>query len=720
MNRITLIVLILLPLYVISQDKRITLEDIWVTGTFSPAYIDEFYSMNDGETYSQLTNGIIIEVFSFKTGKRIKEILNVNTLPEGAERPKSIRSYEFSKDESKILIVTEVERLYRHSKKAEHWIYDIKSKKMEKLSVGGKQMLAEISPDGKKVAFVRDNNLFIVDLEKKEEKQITTDGKWAEIINGAPDWVYEEEFSFSKAFDWSPDSKFLAWMKFDERSVKEFEMPMYGTLYPDMYRYKYPKAGEDNSIVSLHVYNIADGKTSEIECGKENDQYIPRIKWTPITNVLSFIRLNRLQNHLELIFVDVSTGKSQKIIDEEDKYYIEITENWSYSANNIIWYSDRSGFNHLYLYDLNGNLLNPLTKGEFDVTEFCGFDESAKTVFYTAAEVNPTERNVYSVKSDGSGKTLLTGGKGSNKAEFSNGFRYFVNTFSSFSTPPQITLHTINGKTLRVLEDNADLKNKVKEYDFLKREYFTFNTADSVLLYGWMIKPRNFDEKRKYPVFMTVYGGPGAQEATNEWSYYDLWYQHIADNGYIVVCVDGRGTGYRGSEFKKITYGQLGKYEAKDQYETVQYLKSKSWVDFSRIGIYGWSYGGYLSSLCLFAFPETFKMAVAVAPVSNWRYYDSIYTERYNGLPKDNADGYDKNSPTNYVKKLKGKYLLIHGTADDNVHFQNSMELVTKLVDANKQFDTFFYPNSNHGIYTGRNTRYHLFTKMTQYIFDNL
>lgn len=720
MYRITLILLFLLPLYAFSQDKKITLEDIWVTYTFYPVDIDELYSMNDGETYTQLNNGIMIEQFSFKSGKKVKEILNLNTLPADAPKPKSISSYEFSPEESIILISSDVERIYRHSQKAEHWIYDISSGKMSQLSGGGKQMLAEISPDGKKVAFVRDNNLFIKDLIKNEERQITTDGKWAEVINGAPDWVYEEEFSFSKAFEWSDDSRYLAYMKFDERRVKEFEMPMYGTLYPEQYRYKYPKAGEENSIVSLHVYNTETGNSSEIECGKENDQYIPRIKWTPITNVLSFIRMNRLQNHLELMFADVSSGKVQKIIEEQDSCYIEITNNWTYSGNNIIWYSDRSGFNHLYLYDINGNLKSTITKGNYEVTDFYGFNEKTGVVYYASTEVNPTERNIYSVKTDGSGKTQMTPGKGINRTKFSKGYKYYINTYSNSSTPPEISLYSINGKLLRVMEDNADLKKKVAEYAFLKREYFTFNTSDNTLLYGWMIKPPNFDEKKKYPVFMTVYGGPGAQETLNEWSYYDLWYNVIADKGYIVVCVDGRGTGGRGNEFKKVTYGQLGKYEAKDQYETVQYLKSKAWVDFSRIGIYGWSYGGYLSSLCLFAFPETFKMAIAVAPVANWRYYDSIYTERYNGLPQDNADGYDKNSPTNHVKKLKGKFLLCHGTADDNVHFQNSMELVTKLVEANKQFDCFFYPNSNHGIYTGRNTRYHLFTKMTQYIFDNL
>lgn len=719
MYRITIILLFLLPLYVFSQEKKVTLEDIWVTYQFYPQAIDEFYSMNDGENYTQLSGGVI-EQYAFKSGKKVKEILNLNNIPSGTAKPKAISSYEFSKDETLILIASDPEKIYRHSSKSDYWIYDIKAKVLSKLSEGGKQQLAEISPDNKRVAFVRENNLFIKELKNSTETQITTDGKWAEIINGAPDWVYEEEFSFSKAFEWSPDGKYLAWLKFDERRVKEFEMTMYGSLYPEQYNYKYPKAGEDNSIVSLHVYHIETAKTTEIQCGKENDQYIPRIKWTPTANVLSFIRMNRLQNHLELLFADVTTGNVQKIINEEDKNFIEITNNWQYSGNNIIWYSDRSGYYHFYLYDLNGNLINPITKGDFDVVSLDGYDEKTATLYYTSAEVHPTERNVYAVKKDGNSKTLLTPGKGTNKIVFAKGYRYYINTYSSSDIPPQITLHDISGKQMRVLEDNAELKKKIEEYQLLKREYFSFKTSDGILLYGWMIKPRGFDERKKYPVFMNVYGGPGAQETSNDWAYMDLWFQHIANNGYLIVCVDGRGTGYRGNDFRKATYGQLGKYEAIDQYETVQYLKSLAYVDFTRIGIFGWSFGGYLSSLCLFQFPETFKMAIAVAPVTNWRYYDSIYTERYNGLPKDNADGYDKNSPTNYVKKLKGKYLLIHGTADDNVHFQNSMELVTKLVDANKQFDTFFYPNSNHGIYTGRNTRYNLFAKMTQYIFDNL
>jgi dipeptidyl-peptidase-4 len=506
-----------------------------------------------------------------------------------------------------------------------------------------------------------------------------------------------------------------------ERRVKEYQMTMYGDLYPESYKYKYPKAGEENSIVSLHVYNAETGKVNEIECGKENDQYIPRIKWTPLSGVLSFIRLNRLQNHLEILFADVNTGKVNTALDQTDQCYIEITDNWSFTKDNkILWLSDKSGYDQIYLYDFNGNLVKQVTNGNFDVTEVYGMDEATGKIYYASTEVNPTERNIYCIKSDGTGKTLLTPEKGVNKAIFSKGYKYFVNTFSSSTIPPVISLNAANGKEIRILEDNATLKAKVKEYSFQNREYFTFKTSEDLTLYGWTIKPKNFNPANKYPVFMTVYGGPGAQETLNEWSYTDVWYQVLAQNGYVVACTDGRGTGGRGRDFKKATYEQLGKYEAIDQSETAKYLASQPWVDAKRIGIYGWSFGGYLSSLCLFTFPDIFKMAVAVAPVANWRYYDSIYTERYNGLPKKNADGYDKNSPTTHVKKLKGKFLLIHGTADDNVHFQNSMELVTKLVEANKQFDSFFYPNSNHGIYTGRNTRYHLFTQMTNYILENL
>jgi len=708
--------------YSLSQKKNPTLEDMWITYTFMPKSIDEFRSMEDGLHYTIMENKNKVVKYSYKTGKQVEVLFDLTKISQPDEKPNSINSYEFNTDESKLLVTTDVEQIYRHSYKAEYWIWDIKTKKLSKLSQNGKQQLATLSPDGNKVAFARDNNLFITDLISGTEKQITDDGEWASIINGVPDWVYEEEFSFSQAFEWSPDGNFIAYMKFDERRVKEFNMTMYGSLYPEWYNYKYPKAGEDNSIVSLHVYNLKTEKTIEIECGKENDQYIPRIKWTPLSGVLSFIRMNRLQNHLELIFADVNTGNTSLILEEKNNTYIEITDNWEYDSKgkSFIWYSEKSGFNHIYKYDINGKLINQITKGDFDVTDYLGYDEKNEIIYFISAEVSPLERHLYSIKTDGNSKKQLSQNSGTNTVKFSKGHKYYINTFSSVSSPPIFTLHQSSGKQVRVLEDNKALVEKLKAYNLPEKEFFTFNINEDTELNGWLIKPTDFNPEKQYPVFMTVYGGPNSQDVKNNWAYTSHWYQIIAQKGYIVMCVDNRGTGARGTAFRQITYKQLGKYEAIDQTDAAKYIATKPWVDKTRIGIYGWSYGGYLSSLCLLTAADVFKMAIAVAPVTNWRYYDTIYTERYNGLPQDNPDGYDDNSPISHVKKLKGNLLLIHGTADDNVHYQNSIEMVSELVNANKQFDTFFYPNSNHGIYSGRNTRYHLFLQMTNYIEQKL
>jgi len=583
-------------------------------------------------------------------------------------------------------------------------------------------MLAEFSPDGNKVAYVKENNLYYYDLNTKKETQITNDGKINEIINGAPDWVYEEEFSFNKAYQWSPDSKNLAFIRFDESNVKEFNLTMYENLYPTWYKYKYPKAGEDNSIVNVKIFNLKSNKTLNVDIGEETDIYIPRIKWTQDASKLSVQRLNRLQNHFEILLADASTGKTSLLYNETNKCYVEVNDNLTFLKNKkeFILTSEKGGYNHIYLYDITGKEIRQITKGDWEVTKFLGINEETNMLYYISTEMSPTQRDMYSIKIDGTGKTKMTQKPGVNDVDFSEGFKYYVNYHSSANVPSSVVLYNIKGKQIRVLEDNADLQAKIKEYKINNKEFFTFKTSEDVELNGWMIKPYNFDETKKYPVFMTVYGGPGRQTVMDDWEYTALWHQHIANLGYIVVSVDNRGTDGRGSEFRRSTYGQMGKLETMDQIEAAKYLGSLPYVDAKRIGIQGWSYGGYMSTLCITKGNEFFKTAIAVAPVTNWRYYDSIYTERYMGLPKDNADGYDENSPINFVKKLKGKYMLVHGTADDNVHFQNTVELVDALVQADKQFDLMFYPNSNHGIYTGRNTRYHLFTKMTDFIKENL
>lgn len=702
--------------------QKVSLEDVWVTYKFYASGLDDLASMKDGESYTLLLTDNNIVKYNYKSGKEIGSLFSISQLEKTDKTPVKIESYSFSEDEKKILFSCDKEQIYRHSYKASYFVWDIANKKLTSLSENGKQQIAQLSPDGSKVAYVRDNNIFIMDIVKNAEIQVTNDGKFNSIINGVPDWVYEEEFSFSSAFSWSPDGKDLVFMKFNESDVKEFSMPMYGTLYPTEYKYKYPKAGEKNSIVTLHVYNVTEGKTISVDIGQEKDQYIPRLMWTKTPGVLSFIRMNRLQNKLELFAAEASSGVSTVIYTEENKSYIEITDNLFFTDDGKYFFnvSDKSGYNHIYMYNMHGSLVNQVTDGNWDVDAFKGYDAKLNIVYYTSSEVSPLQRNLYSIGVDGKNKKRLTTHDGTNDVSFSNGYKYFINNFSSATNPNFYTLNDNKGKQIRVIEDNAGLLEKVNISNFSKKEFFKFKTSDGIELNGWMIKPADFDANKKYPVLMTVYGGPGSQEVLDKWDYYQVWHQHLASKGYIVACVDNRGTGARGAEFKKVTYRNLGNIETIDQIEAAKYLGTINYIDGSRIGIWGWSFGGYLSTLCLEKGAGVFKVAVAVAPVTNWRYYDSIYTERYNGLPQDNAAGYDDNSPINHTKKIKGKYLLCHGTADDNVHFQNSMELVTKLVEGNKQFESQFYPNSNHGIYTGRNTRYHLFSRMTDFIADNL
>ncbi len=701
--------------------KEITLQDIWTKRIFSPVSVHSFKSMNDGIHYTVLEKRSKIVKYSYETGisSDTSGILNTNQI--NSVNISAISEYEFSNDETKILLTADIEPIYRHSFKASYYIRDCKTKKITPLSENGKQQLATFSPDGKKIAFVRDNNLFIKDLITYKELQITNDGKYNEIINGAPDWVYEEEFSFSKAFAWSPDGEKIAYYKFDETRVKQFNMTVYGSLYPDWYKFKYPKAGEDNAVVNIHIYNLKSNTSIIIDTGNEKDQYIPRIKWTKDANILTILRLNRLQNKLEILFADATTGNSQVILTEENKYYIDIDDDLTYlnDKKHFIFTSEKDGYNHIYLYDMNGNLIRQITNGKWDVTKFIGYNNEDSVLYYISAEYSPLQRDVYSINIQGTDKKKLSSRQGTNNATFSNGYKYFINEHTDANTPVYITLHDSKGKLIRVLEENTELKETIKDYGFSKKEFFKFTTSENVVLNAWMIKPLDFDENKKYPVFIYVYGGPGSQTVTDAWDRNIAWHQLLAQKGYIIVSVDNRGTGGRGEEFKKCTYLQLGKFETIDLIEAAKYLASLHYVDASRIGIQGWSYGGYLSTLCITKGADFFKAAVAVAPVTNWRYYDTIYTERFLRTPQENPDGYDDNSPINFVEKLKGKYLLIHGTADDNVHFQNTMELVKKLVDANKAFNMQFYPDKNHGIYGG-NTRLHLFTKITDFILENL
>ena len=718
MKQILVLLLAVYSISAVAQNKDITLEDIWQDYVFYPSSIQGLNSMNDGIHFSKITKKDKLQFlnkYSFETGEVIDSITC------SADLGFNIGNYSFSENEEKIVFATETESIYRYSSRSIFYVLDLKTEKVSKVS-DDKVMYASLSPNGKKIAYVKENNLFIKNLGNNKITQVTKDGKSNQILNGVSDWVYEEEFSLVESFFWSPKSDKIAYYKFDESKVAQFSMDFFKQeLYPTQYEFKYPKAGEDNSKVSIHVYSLNNGTNKKISFEKDHE-YIPRLGWTNDENTLYAITLNRLQNELDFHLVNSKTNKTRVLFSESDKYYIDIHDNTTFldDKKNFVWTSEKSGFNHLYLISLEDGNSTQITKGNFEVSSYHGLNKETNRLFFSSTEDGAINRSVYSIASDGTNKQKLSSGLGVHNPTFSKGMKFYINNFSDANSAPYISLNDNSGKLIRVLEDNEKLNAKMSEYQISNKEFFSFETSEKVSLNGWMIKPNNFDENKKHPVFMFLYGGPGSQQVINSFGGFNYyWYQHLAQQGYIIVCVDNRGTGGRGSEFKKMTYKELGKYETIDQIEANKYLRNLSYVDSSRIGIQGWSYGGYMSSLAITKGADYFKMAIAVAPVTNWRYYDNIYTERYMGTPQENASGYDDNSPINHVEKLKGKYLLIHGTGDDNVHVQNTYEMTSALVRANKQFDLFVYPDKNHGIYGG-NTRLHLYKMMTDYILNNL
>ena len=709
----------------VAQEPLITIEDLYTNGRYHAKGVYGIRSMNDGKHYTTLEKrekGQFIEKYAYKSGKKVEDILTPDVLSEG-KKEITIADYHFNADESQILIESDQEKVYRYSTKGVYYVFDREFSKLRPIKTGGKASHCTFSPNGDRVAFVFDNNLYHSALKGADKVQVTTNGEKNKVINGMADWVYEEEFAFTKAFEWSPDGKYIAFYEFDESEVKEFDMPMYmGAAYPEHDRFKYPKAGEANAKVRILIHNLETKENKVVNIGSELDQYIPRIKWTKRPGKLLIQRMNRLQNKLELLLADAKDGSSDVIFTETSETYIDITDNLHFLSNgdDFIWTSEVSGYNQIYLMNLGGKTVGNITEGKWDVTKLYGVDEANGKLYFQSSEEGATKRAVYEVGLNGQGKRKLSERSGQNSAKFSKSFEYHINTWSDANTPPFTSLiHTEKGKEIRVLESNEALAETLKEVKAPAKEFFSFD-ANGTKLNGWMIKPNSFDAKKKHPVLMFVYGGPGSNTVNDSWGHSNhIWHMHLAQLGYIVVSVDNRGTGNRGRDFKHMTYQQLGKYETEDQIAAAQHLGTLPYVDAERIGIQGWSYGGYMSSLCLSKGAKYFKAAIAVAPVTNWRWYDTIYTERFMRTPKENASGYDDNSPINHVEKMEGSYLLVHGSADDNVHFQNTMEMISALVDANKQFDLFVYPNKNHGIYGG-NTRYHLFTKMTDFLKENL
>jgi dipeptidyl-peptidase 4 len=702
--------------------QKITVESIY-RGTFRTQDMDELHLLKKSNQYTVLnfnrtTQSTQVDLYDFSSLQKTATLIDA----KAHQGMSMIDSYSFDTDEKMMLLASNSTQIYRHSFTADYYLYDITNKELTKLFDFQIQE-PTFSPDGKKIAFARDNNLFVYDIATKSTSQITTDGAKNSVINGICDWVYEEEFAFVRAFDWSKDSKKVAFIRFDESNVPEFSMNVFAQqLYPLEQTFKYPKAGEKNSEVSLHIYDVNSKNSKTVDLSNYSDFYIARLQWTNENNVLSAQVLNRHQDNLDLLFIDGNTAAKKVVLNEKDKAYVDVTDNLTFlKDNSFIWTSEKDGFNHIYHYDKTGKLKSQVTKGNWEITALYGIDEKTNTVFYQSTENGSINRGVYKVVLSGKNKVALSETSGTNDATFSPNFDFYIRTFASAQQP---TIYSLNdaksGKEIKVIENNADLSSRLKAYNLPEKEFFVLKTEKGNELNAWIMKPKDFDPTKKYPVFMYQYSGPGSQEVKNNWnSYNDYWFMMLAQNGYIVVCADGRGTGFKGAAFKKVTQLQLGKYEVEDQIDAAKVIANYPYVDKSRIGIFGWSFGGFMASNCILKGNDIFKMAIAVAPVTNWRFYDSVYTERYMHTPQENASGYDDNSPINYTKNLKGKYLLIHGSADDNVHLQNTMEMMTSLIQANKQFDSQIYPDCNHGIYGGM-TRIQLFNKMSNFIYENL
>ena len=733
MRRIMLSALMMLVGMASLAGEKLTLEEI-TSGVFRQDYMQAVRSMADGETYSQISDdGKQVVTYSFRTGKQVSVLFDAATA-RGAQIG-SVDNYIMSPDGKRMLIQTQTESIYRHSFTAVFYIYDIRNNKLVPLSDGGPQQTPVFSPDGNQIAFVRQNNIYLVKLlYDNAESQVTKDGKWNEVINGIPDWVYEEEFSTNSSMVFSADSKQIVWIRYDESAVKQYSMQLFKGLaperkefaeYPGDYTYKYPVPGQVNSKVSVLSYDIQSHQTRKIDLPLDADGYIPRIKATSDPTKIAIFTMNRHQDVLRIYMANpLSTVCQLAIEDKVDKYIKEdVLADVKITDKHILLPSERDGYNHLYLYNLNGQLQRQIVKENYVVTSVYGYDEQTGDTYFAANPNGPTDQQV--MVAHANGKTeLLSAKAGVNRAVFSQNFKYFINIWSDVDHPTQYTLCQNNGKTLLTMIDNQQLVQKLAGYDLGKKEFFTFKTSEGVELNGWMVKPKDFNPSKKYPVIMYQYGGPGNQQVLNQWGIGmsgngAILEQYLAQQGYVCVCVDNRGTGGRGAAFEKCTYLRLGELEARDQVETAIWLGQQSYVDKERIGIWGWSYGGWNTLMSMSEGRPVFKAGVAIAPPTCWRYYDSIYTERYMRTPKENQKGYDEVNPIHRAAQLHGELLICHGLADDNVHYQNTAEYVEALVQADKDFRQLVYTNRNHGI-SGGNSRNHLFRQAINHFNNNL
>jgi len=717
--RTFLFLLLCIPFWTNAQTKQISLEDIYRKGTFRTDYVAGFSSMKDGQYYTELDKEGNLLKKRFETGETVATLIAKEDVKDEQGKNIPLSDYQWSDDETKLLVFINRESIYRHSSKAIVYAYDIMTKKTVKLN-NEKIMHATYSPDGKNVAFVKNNNLYYINLLNKKTTQITKDGKWNFIINGNCDWVYEEEFSFTRAFQWSPNSNYIAYYRFDESKVPTYTFAVYDSLYPTQYSYKYPKAGEANSLIEIHIYNTKTTANIKADLGSEKDIYIPRIAWTKDNNKLAITWLNRLQNNMRLLSADATNGKTTAFYEEKNKYYVDVVDVYFMNdGKHFLLKSEKDGYTHIYLESIDGKAENQLTNGKFDIASIEGVDEKKKKVYFTAAYSSPINKDFCSTDLDGKNFTVLDNRIGTHNISFNADFSYYTDDYSTIVQPNTIGVYRIDGKLVRTLKDNSRLIKTIADYGFANAEFIKVPTTKGETLNGWMLKPTNFDATKKYPVLFCNYGGPGSQQVANHWGAVNAWQQLLSQKGYIIVCIDNTGTGFRGEIFKKKTYLQLGKLEIEDQIDAAKYMGTLPYVDPKRIGHWGWSFGGFMSCLAITKGSDVFKSAIAVAPVTSWRFYDNVYTERYMRTPKENASGYDDNSPLNFTDQIKGKFLIIHGTADDNVHFQNSVMMINKMINNNIEFESGYYPNKNHSI-RGGNTSFHLYNKMTKFILDNL
>jgi dipeptidyl-peptidase-4 len=675
-------------------------------------------SSADGRHYTRLEAERRIVEYDYATGEpsgRVLFDLDGVTSPVLA----TFGDYERVEGSANILITSGVQRIYRHSFTAAYYIYDGETKRLEALSERPRLQLAKLSPDGSKVAFVSENDLYVKDLATGRETAVTTDGEPGEIFNGIPDWVYEEEFGMLRAFDWAPDGSAIAFLRFDARRVPSYPLIEYEGLYPRVVQIRYPKAGEPNSIVTAHVYRLAGGRTAPLDTGSDADQYLSLVKWTRDPATVALMRLDRLQRDLDILLCDAETGHARVAMHEHEERYIEdgIALDFLEDGRHFIVSSERDGWRHLYLYDMSGAPVRQLTRGEWDVTGYIGHDARTGNVYYQSAELSPVERQVWRIGLDGSNKTNLTPRRGTNAAIFSGDYRHCVVTFSDALTPPLAELRDADGRPIKTLIDNAPMLERLSHYAVTPKELIQIPVSAGVELNAYLIKPPDFDPNRQYPLVMTVYGGPNAQQAMNAWSF--DWTRYLADQGFIVACADNRGTGARGEAFRKLTYGQLFRYETDDQIDAAKRLGRLPYIDAGRIAMFGWSFGGSMALSVLLRGADTFKAAIAVAPVTSYRYYDTIYTERFMDLPQNNPAGYDDWAPLAHAAKLQGKLLLVHGLLDDNVHPQNSMEMIKAFIAAGRPFDLYMAPNKNHGI-GGPEQRAHLYAAFVDFLNKNL